>query len=838
MTDSPRYSLGLRAVTLALLLILPIFFTGARPAKRAPRDTRSLRERMSSRASASSAASRSTVSKDIPPEQAVKGAVKATVADFMKDRASKPRFTGAFEVGYYAVTFPDTAPIDVAAVMKRQTDGVTEYFKKYTQDICWPTFRALNTTPYRAPNPLGYYTRWHMHQNKIGWNDEAEGRKRLNELRQAALAHAERGGSSGGGKSTPVKVFVYASKRLPLEELTKIPVLRDPYPKANDYYPDQLNFYNPAATIRWADPLWPNSSVLLSESSGTGTMIHELGHVLGAPDFYHATEITGGIHGTPVTVGGGPTGPLYCRWKHCATLPEDAYRLVAKDETVTLAPRWSEYTEGAEKPLGIFIPTVHPNYILHLEYEPGDAQAIKGNSEDEVGRYSTGYSSNGGIYIYYINVTQGSCYVGHPDVCYVYRPNDPTMRGYTGGVAVFREGDAFNQESDPKNVLPNELPTGIEITFGEQTADGATVTVRTPRQKLASTALKQSLLPIIRMKEITDIQPTAIAVETDLTFRGEPLCEERGVVYGPAPRPTLPRSPHVPIHGQGFDKARVVGLRPGSTIYVRAYARSKLGVSYSDEQQKIVLPKITPETEVAPLCIDNLHANDWQTKNYSFRNAADGSKLNGTVMTSLLKLMALRREPLDGAKKPSRSRGRTPEGALDLNAIHHAPHEGRYPPTLAGYYAARNEAERLGNELGLHSGDIPEDLDERLITVLNFPKRQMKGKEVVVNLVSGEESSHEARIRESLVNGWPVLCIRENDLVSSPRYSLDMCLIDGVKRDEEGTVLYHIVYPTGNDRDRRKTNRGTGWHTLDVLMDHVMPDGARLLFFRREGRPF
>lgn len=811
----------MQVVNLVILFSLVFLTLGARPAKRASRSSRS-----SSRTS-------SSASQDVPPEQAVKGAIKATAADFMKDRAQKPRFNGAFEVGYYSVTFPDTHKLDLDAVIKRQTDGVTDYFKKYTQGICWPTFRALNPNPYMAPNPLGYYTRYDVHQNKIGWNDEGEGRKRLGELRKAALAHAERGGS-GAGKSTPVKVFVYASKRVSLEELAKLPVLRDPYPKANDYYPDQLNFYNPAATIRWADPLWPNSSVLLSESSGAGTMIHELGHVLGAPDFYHATEITGGIHGTPVTVGGGPTGPLYCRWKHCGTLPEDAYRLVAKDETVTLAPRWSEYSEGAENPLGVFIPTAHPNYILHLEYEPGDPQAIKGNSEDEVGRYSSGYSSNGGIYIYYINVTQGSCYVGHPDVCYVYRPNDPTMRGYVGGVAIFREGDTFDQESDPKNVLPNELPTGIEIEFGAQTAEGATVTIKTPRQKIASTALKQSLLPIIKMKEITDIQPTTIAVETDLTFRGEPLCEERGIVYGPSPKPMYPRAPHVPIHGQGFDKARITGLRPGSTIYVRAYAKSKLGVSYSDEQQKIILPKITSETEIEPIFVDNFHSNDWQTKNYSLRNGGDGSKLNGTVMTSLLKLMALHRAPLDGSKPQKGRKGKV--GGLDLDAIHHSPHAGRHPPTLAGYYAARNEAERIGNELGLHAYDIPEDLDERLIKVLKYPKRQIKGKEVVVNLVSGEEHTHEERIHDSLVNGWPVLCIRKNDLISSPRHALDMCIIDGVKTNEEGAKVYHIIYPTGHDRDSRKTKRGTGWHPLEVLMDNVLQDGARLLFLRRDGK--
>ncbi|MDO5461890.1 MAG: hypothetical protein Q4F99_00160 [bacterium] len=769
-------------------------------------------------------------SKDTPPEQVVEGAIKATAADFFKDRAKEPRFRGAFEVGFYYVNFPDTYPIDLNATLKRQSDGVEEYFKKYTQGICWPICINLSSSAYQAPHPLGYYSRYHVHHNKIGWNDEGEGRKRLQELRQAAFAHARRAQSSGRKSDLPpVTAFVYATKRRPLEDLEKIKVLRDPYPKANDFYPDQLNFYSPTSTIRWADPLWPNSSVLLSENSGAGTMIHELGHVLGAPDYYHATEITGGIDGTPVTVGGGPTGPLYCRWKYCATLPDDAYRMITKDTQVTLAPRWSEYTAGSTRPLGVFIPTCHPNYLLHLEYEPSDPQALRGNSEDEVGRYSSDYSSNGGIYIYYINVTQGSSYVGHPDLCYVYRPGDPTMRGYVGGVAVFREGDAFDQESDPKNILPNQLPTGIEIEFGEQTEAGATVTIKVPRKKASGTALKRSLLPIIEMKEIEDIQPTTFSVETDLTFRGEPLAEERGIVYGTSPNPTYPRSPYIAIHGLGFDKARVVDLRPGQTIYVRAYARSKLGVAYSKQQQKIVLPRPTANTEVEPLLIDNLTADDWQTKNYSLRNAKDGSRLNGTAMIALLKMMNLRRSALDG-KKPKKNEG------INFNELHLNPHAGRHPPTLQGFYKARDVAERLAEALGLHAGSIPEDLEERLQKELKFPSRVVKGKEYLVNLEMGCEQEHADRIQSSLLNAWPVLCVRESSLVSHPHYAIDVCIIDGMKRGDEG-MLYHIIYPTGIDR-MRKTNRTTGWHPLEVLTEGTSGSGARLIFLQRETKSF
>ena len=127
----------MRLIRASFILFISLCLLGAKPAKRA-----------GSKASTSSNATL--------PEQLIKGTVKATVADFLKDRTKTPRFTGAFEVGFYTVTFPDTYPIDPNEVLQRQTQGVTDYFKKYTQNVCWPTCRNLSTTPYRAPHPRGY----------------------------------------------------------------------------------------------------------------------------------------------------------------------------------------------------------------------------------------------------------------------------------------------------------------------------------------------------------------------------------------------------------------------------------------------------------------------------------------------------------------------------------------------------------------------------------------------------------------------------------------------------------------------------------------------------------
>lgn len=776
-------------------------------------------------------------------EEASDRTCKMTPEAFMKGRSANPRFKGEFEVGYILVTFPDTETPDIKEIMAKQSEGVADYFKEYTQGVCRPTFRVLSPNAYVAPHPMGYYLEHASGVNEIGWQTKSDGLKRLRELHKNALRSVTVGGSSARGKPSPINVIIFPIQLKPLQYLAAISSLRKVYPEPeirdDDERYDPLSHYHPLFCFpgHMTLPDWKGSTILFLQTHQPADLIHMLGHQLGDEDFDHTCEKTGGIVGTPVTHSGGPCGPAYCRWKYCGTLPKDAYRLITTETTITLAPRWSRYTQGAEKPLGVFIPTAHPNYILHLEYEPGNSKNFDSGINHSIGLPSSGDSSNGGINIYYLNITKCSPRFGHPDACYSYRTDDPTMRGHPRTIATFGEGDTFDQESNPKNVLPNELPTGIEFEFGKQTEEGATITIRPPRQQIKGPPLKQSLLPIIKLLEITDIQPTTICVDTDLTFYGEPWADERGVVYGPRPKPTYPRSPHVQIHNrQGFDKARVMGLTPGSTIYVRAYAKSKLGVTYSDKEEKIVLPKITPDADVAPLCIDKF---DDYLDNRAYIRSEDGSRVDNTVMISFLKLMALHRTRLDGSKPKKKSKRKEKSYRIEANldALHHSPTYLRYPPTMENLYLASEEAQQLGDDLGLHTKSIPDDLADRFVKVLKYPKRPRKGQEVVVNLESGEEQIHAARIYDSLINGWPVLCLRENDLVSSPRYALNMCIIDGVKTADDGTKLYHIIYPNGYDR-MPKTGRRSGWHPLEVLTSDILQDGARLLFLHRKGKRF
>ncbi len=735
------------------------------------------------------------VAQATPPEQRETPAVRSMKAtDWMAQRRTKPVFTGAFKVGIVFVNFPDCETIDEAACLKRQTEGVTDYFKAYTQGVTWPEFAQYGSA-YMAPHPRGYYLRHDGRSNRIGWLDEKEGARRHAALREAAIKHARK----RGGRAAQVTAVAYASQVRCEAELAEIGVLREVYPEGgyseaeHRDYPDQLFLYRPQ--IAWSEPLWPNSSIDLTAEGSAGTMIHELGHVLGAPDSYHKPEKNGGVPGTPVTLEGGPTAPLYCRWKHCAVLPKEAYRLVTGDTTLTLAPRWSTYTEGGA-PLGIFIPTAHPNYLLHLEYEPASAKASVSGSEDGYGRVYRTNVVSGGIHIYTINICQTNAYSGHPDLVYTYRPKDPKLHGTVGGFATFREGDAFDENSDPANLLPNQLPTGVTLTFGEQTPEGATVTIQTPKQKIGGTALKKSLLPIVSLGEVNDAHPGSVAVEMEVDFRGEPLLTERGIVYGPAPKPTVQRGKVWRMEGIGYSKTRVTGL-PAGNLYLRAYAKSPLGVTYSEEEQKVVIPRTAEETP--PLLTSVYDDYNWHQR-------------TPPAVPTLMRLIDYHRAMLDG-KKPKK-------GEADLQRLHPVPTANRYPPTMEAFAALKQKVETLVETLGLDQTAFPEDFEKRLEKELKLPKRTRAGQEPVVALT--DESSTDdflPRLKSELAKGTVALLLRESSLTSTAQ-TLDACLIDGYRTGENGSPEVHVIFAF--ERDRLPiTRRVTGWHSPDILLQNV-----------------
>ncbi len=785
----------------------------------------------------SAARKRYDTDKDVPEEQRMGVTHKIRAEEFGKLRLKKPRFSGPFKVGLCIVEFPDTEEADVEAIMARQTEGVAEYYKRYTFGQCWPEFVCGGV--YKEALPLGVYTEKRFGLNRRYGKDEDIAILTA-DLRKRAFARM-----NAEFKRCPVKALVVMTKRAPIDVLEGVPKLRDIYEQvwptrtqSNDqilYEGVRRNvemsalerYYHPTRSIAWGDPLWPNSSMVLHAEGESSTMIHELGHVLGAPDFYHAPPRNDGVPGTP-TCAGGPTGPLYCRYRYCGLVDERAYPMVKGETTITLAPRWHE---SPNRPLGVFIPTVHPHYLLHLEYDPSPTPST-GSTKAQVGRYSDLYSGEGGIRIYYINVTKGDPYLGHPDMAYTYREGDPDLKGLSTEFAYFREGDTFDAESDPANILPNRIPTGVEIEFGEQTEEGAVVHIKPPMQRLSGAQYQYSLLPIVLLEEIEEenLLPTSIEATVNVQFRGEPLLTEYGFVVGGRPNPVVGKDATFSLFHEERHTGRLLGLPPGKKLYVRAFGRNERGVRYS-EQRTVTLPRSVEY--VPPLLASSKGMLD-ESNGFAHHLLAtqykDGYRIGASSYLSLMRLLVYGRTPLD--KTTEKKMG------IELDRINVCPQcPWDYSPArMKEYHRGFEYCRGLVEESDLNATVFPENFDEDFAKTFNLKyvgnKRQPPDIVKIDNLTLPNE---EARIKKSLIVGVPVMCIRQPTGFSSFRPALNTCFIDGFRISEEsGETEYHIEYMEGYDLQTAQLaknvhSRKSGWWPLGTVIDGA--DAARLVYW-------
>lgn len=821
--------------------------------------------------------------RELPQEQRMglpKEKGRADAFDELVTRRT-PRFTGAFTVGLVFVNFPDCEPVDVATSFARQTAGVEDYYRRYTLGRCWPVFKVLGV--YEAPQPLGYYVERHAPRNLLG-GTEAESAQRVDELWEAAFRRV-------GRQGVDVCALVYATTPLPLHgegrTLEQLAALRAVYPKQvreqseaelravgfrDEESRDPLRNYRPAASLAWGAPLWPNSRMILQAEGAAATMIHELGHTLGAPDTYHAPERRGGVPGWPVIAASGPTAPLYCRYRYCGLLGPEAYPTLHQSATVKLAPRWGDFDGSA--PLGLFVPTEHPNYLLHLEYEPSEVQTFdNGPSENDVGRISTGYSPKGGVVLYYVNVARADPYQGPPDLVYSYRRRDPYFRGSSAPdpsaapayrremvgpgrfrlipvpppapLAIFREGDRFDAESDPANRLPNQLPTGVDIVFGPQDESGAEVTISVPTKRLSGRDLQRSLQPIVRLEPITEVQPTSFRASLTMVFRGEEPYEEFGFCYGPAPNPTIKQAKW-PLWGfsDWRDSVRITGLKPGTTLYVRAYARNAYGLVYSPECHKVVLPRRVDE--VPPLLLDSykVAALDGYYDNEGYRYNASGA-------CALMKVVNLFRRPVDALRVAQKGDSLYHRLHQHPNALLPPDGKGRFGPTVQDLAKAYAAAYDLAVAAGLYGGDFPADFEARVVKALKLkpegvrmpPDFAKAAREAglspaqakalcapVVPLGEVELRLLLPRIQASLRAGYPILCVRSLSYNSRFRYGLTSCVIDGVRaapEPGEEPLQLHINFATPQTPDYQAPLTD-GWYAPSFLLQKL--EAGRLIF--------
>lgn len=737
---------------------------------------------------------------------------KVTAATFGPKRA-KPVFTGEFQVNLVVVAFPDCAkPESVDAVKEslEKAHGATvkEYFQEYSQGVTWPVLAAYPAI-YMAPKPYGYYCRYDTFDNLIGFHGGEEGNARAKKLRDDALAFAKK--KAKGLKKGQVTCYVYCNQ---VNEAVLETVLRPLYPPKpkNPAEEDLLPLYEPP--LPWADPLWPNSIVQVTYPADGKTLIHELGHVLGAPDFYHASEEHDGIDGAPALPWAyGPTGPAYCRYIYQALVPKETYPTYQADGEYTLDARSAKIDAAdpkAPKPvLGCFIPSSHPNYVFQLEYAHDEKPPV-------------GVKGAQGLIVNVINVTMSSPLLGPPDLCYTYRKGDPFLKGEKADADVYlRAGDSFTMKSDPAAKIPPLIPGGIEITDIREADGKCTFKLTFTKQKLTPKELKDALLPRIQITEVDEALPTSARAHCEMLYRGEPLVDEYGFVWDVKKNPTIKDERYPLYHRDRWD-ARLLGLKPETTYYVRAYAKNANGVTYSDNEIEVTTPK---EVDAVPPLLTDRILDNFYVKRWYFTTDADGYFNSGNTVLTLMSLgVYYGTVPGAGAKPGAKG----PAG-LDIRKVHANPSENRPKHRMVAFEEYFSAMKKLAAASGLRNrefGAKVADWETKCARGLKIGPKELKAAFVEIASAPALEAQADA-IKKWLDLSRPVLLVRENTYMPGETgciYPLDIVIIDGYKDD--GT--WHVVFPEGCDRGAKETK--TGYHNAETLMVSVKK--AVLMFYR------
>lgn len=728
---------------------------------------------------------------------------KKNMARNFGPQRKRPVFSGEFTVDLLPISFPDCehpkSEDVLGALSQIRGSTVTEYYKEYSQGITWPKLR-VKPKVYIAPQPLGYYCRFDTHANPIGWQNDSEGGNRAADLRKAALSWASR--LRGSVRKAQITCYVYCTQLNRGTDGVET-YLRKAYPKKPELekwgYPDPILKYNPP--IPWRDPLWPNSLPQVIYPSDGGALVHELGHVLGAPDFYHASEKYDGLPGTPCLPWDyGPTGPAYCRAIYQAFVPISCYPTITKPGTYTLHPRSANPCKG--KNLGCFIPSSHPYYLFYLEFVQNEKPPI-------------GHPGQEGLLIHLINVTMGSPMMGPPDLCYTYRPDDPYFRALNGSQesAYFTEGSEFTTNSNPKAVLPNLLPAGVEIKGIKISEGEMSFDLSLPQVTLSGRERAASILPRISLTRIDEVTMTSFRAHAEVLYRGEPHKTEYGFCYGKAKHPTISGT-HFPLYHRDRYDARILDLTPGMTYYVRAYIKSPAGITYSQEEKWVRMKKDQTKLKAIPPLLTDRIINNFYYERWYFQ-VHDQVRDTANPILTLMSLAAYYHSvPAD------RSRGRK----LNPARIHTFPSESRPASRMVEVEALHQQMAKLSSAAGLRQKEFGNEKKwvRQCAQALNI--KDPKNCFFFVDSTSIKQ--YEAKIKDWLISSQPVLLVRENKLIAEETevyYPLDIAIIDGLS--EEGA--YHVVFPCGEDRGME---RPTGYYTLNSLFDWV--EKSCLLFYR------
>lgn len=751
----------------------------------------------------------------------------APVPDY--NPAKQPTVTGEFPVGLITITFKETAIAgDVTQAIKR-TEQVTgthqegggdshgkppgsssganleEYFKIYSNNITWPKLTPMpdESTVYPDPHFYGYYCEYDYWENPIGWRDAAEGEERVSKMNQNALKFAN--GAYRGAKprficynyvttrpaspapEVTAALLEFYQNRSADPDRTKMVRVRKSkkkkQPTGKDF--DAWAYYAPAC--KWGEPMWPNSKVQIDNFSG-GTLAHELGHCLGAPDVYRIGRYNDGISGEACLLSYGPTANAFSRFYHHGFIKEKNHPTIKTSGTYTLHPRHIDPQE--DQAVGYLIPSNHPHYFYHVEY-----------IHDENGTVGVGPKREG-MLISVVNLGREN-YLGAPDYFYVYRPNDPFFAG-KGDTANCLFGKShkrteFNMTTEPSSRLPNLLDGGVSFKNIEEHGDTLTFDLVIDHQRVTGSAYTLSMLPQIRLDEISDIQPTSFTAGCTVKFRGEPILTDYGFCWSTSKNPTVRDATFNLAHREWY-RGHAINLTPNTTYYVRGFATNGVGVRYSDEEKTVKTPDIKSATDgIKPLLTDSFSDNDYLYSEFSNETKDTAETFIGYSPTCVLaKLIAYYRPAKFAVTKGAED--------IDFNHLSWNPGADDNPPRLVEIDRFFQQIYDQCMALKLHDPKPGKDFLGNIVKLTG-----VRSKPVLSTLGPDNVKQVSELIRKDLAQSHPVIIVFSLDEgATSP---IRWALIDGVNKSGR----LHVDFP-------RNTELWVGGKDLKMQTSYCLPE--------------
>ncbi len=711
--------------------------------------------------------------------------------------AKQPVATGEVPVGLIVITFRETAiPNSLSAGLEalNSINGIrlSEYFKIYSNGIVWPKIQLMHdaSSVYQSPQFYGYYCEYDYWANPIGWKNIEEGGKRAAQMKEEALQWASK---QFRGSKPRFICYNYVTTRP--EEASKevtseliryyqgnrsgdIPKkrVRQPRKSQTKNKPssafDPWDYYGP--NCRWGDPIWPNSCIQINDFE-SGTLAHEFGHSLGAPDVYRMGRHYDGIGNNASLLAYGPTANAFSRFYHHAFIKEKNYKTLKSSGTYTLSSRHID-PQGSEV-LGYLIPSSHPHYLYHVEYIHGENATVGVGPVHE------------GMLISVVNLGLGSI-LGSPDYFYVYRPNDPFFRGMGDTndclFGKLHKRTEFNMATEPSSRLPNLTDGGVSFKNIQENNGKLSFEVVIDHQPISGTAYANSMLPQIRLDAVQDIQSTSFTMDCTIKFRGEPLKTTYGFCWSTRTNPTIKDDTYTLAHRECY-RGHAMNLKPRTLYHVRAFASNGVGVRYSDEEKTVQTTdsNIRP-VSIGPLFTDSFSENPFLYRHYSREDesmSADSIFIGYSPTCVLAKLIGYHR-PENFIGTVSGRKGKAV--AVNFNDLSWNPEEDDSPKRLVTVQDFFETLYRQSQQLGLHAVKPDKNLGKNLVEITG-----VKGKPVLSIFSSGNTGEIIEIIRKDLQLSRPVILIFSYTSEGMPS-PVRWALVDGINRNGE----LHVDFPT------------------------------------------